>query len=179
MSGLNVSVENLITDLGTIRRATSYPIIEVGIDSDGRTVDFITLRDKHVNVLTLDDGSQKKLYIEPIKTFEGNKLSRDLILYLQVRKVSDNPATNLVLWDGSCNYVGPDDESIFLDLVQGTDYIYYFSEIDHGEIITSDPESHIGGTFYVSRQEIAYIDAPAAPADRRPPWLIEDKSPPA
>lgn len=179
VSGLNVSVENTINDLGTIQRAVSYPIIEVGIDSDGRTVDVITLRDKHVNVLTLDDGRQKKIYIEPIKTFEGNKLSRDLILYLQVRKASDNPATNLVLWDGSCNFVGPDDESVFLDLAQGTDYIYYFSEIDHGEIITQDLASHVGGTFYVSRQEIAYIDAPDAPETSRPAWLIEDKSPPA
>ena len=177
VSGINVSVENTINDLGIIQKATRYPIITVGIDDDGNTVDIITLRDRHVNVLTLDDGNQKKLYIEPIQMFDGNKLSRDFILYLQVRKGPDNSQQNLVLWDGSCIYIGPDDDSVFLDLVPGTDYIYYFSEIDHGPIDPNDITSRIAGTFYVSRQEIAYIDAPDSPESERPAWLDGDESP--
>ena len=41
----------------------------------------------------------------------------------------------------------------------------------------NDITSRIAGTFYVSRQEIAYIDAPDSPESERPAWLDGDESP--
>ncbi len=155
----NATITNILNDIAAIKKSVSYPIVEVGTNDDGENLTAIVLLDKTVNVVTLDDGLQKSFWLQPRISDPERMLSRDIILHLKVNKLATDTTKNLIVWDPNIQFVAPDDESIFKEFSAGSEYIYYISEV--GDNI-----------FYISRQEIMSIDAPAASENEQPNLII-------